>query len=295
MKWISLVVLVVQNTTLVLVLKYSRTLQGPIYDSSSAIVCAEIIKLIVSGICQLVVSRNSDTKLASQVFTADMYFIAVPAILYFIQNMLVYLAISCLDAASFQVTYQLKILTTAIFAVIILKKRLSKMQWLALILLTAGVAISNFSPSTNNNNNDDDASLKLMGLVAVFSSCITSGLASVWFEKVLKSSQPTVYVRNIQLSIFTLLPAIVYVGILNRSVIENGFFYGYSGVVWAMILLQALGGLTVAMVVKYADNILKGFATAISIVLSAVLSFELFSTRPTLNSCIGTVLVIAGI
>lgn len=39
---------------------------------------------------------------------------------------------------------------------------------------------------------------------------------------------------------------------------EYGILYGYDEVVWAIIGLYALGGLTVAVVVKYADNILKG-------------------------------------
>ena len=38
---------------------------------------------------------------------------------------------------------------------------------------------------------------------------------------------------------------------------------------------KALGGLVVAAVIKYADNILKGFATAVSIVLSSILSYFL--------------------
>lgn len=51
-------------------------------------------------------------------------------------------------------------------------------------------------------------------------------------------------------------------------VMEKGFFYGYTYVVVAVILLQAIGGLVVAVVVKYADNILKGFAASFSIVTS---------------------------
>ncbi len=39
------------------------------------------------------------------------------------------------------------------------------------------------------------------------------------------------------------------------------------------IIFQALGGLVIAAVIKYADNILKGFATSISIILSSVVSY----------------------
>ena len=38
---------------------------------------------------------------------------------------------------------------------------------------------------------------------------------------------------------------------------------------------QALGGLVIAAVIKYADNILKGFATSLSIILSSIVSYFL--------------------
>lgn len=38
-------------------------------------------------------------------------------------------------------------------------------------------------------------------------------------------------------------------------------------------MLNSLGGLVVAMVVKYADNVIKGFATSVSIVLTALVSW----------------------
>lgn len=36
------------------------------------------------------------------------------------------------------------------------------------------------------------------------------------------------------------------------------------------VILNSLGGLVVAMVVKYADNVIKGFATSVSVVLTAL-------------------------
>ena len=40
-----------------------------------------------------------------------------------------------------------------------------------------------------------------------------------------------------------------------------------SSQVWGVILLQSFGGLNVAFILRYADNILKGFAAAFSTVL----------------------------
>ena len=41
------------------------------------------------------------------------------------------------------------------------------------------------------------------------------------------------------------------------GVVSGGFFQGYTPVVVILVLIQAFGGLVVAVAVKYADNILK--------------------------------------
>merc|ERR1712032_613783 len=60
-----------------------------------------------------------------------------------------------------------------------------------------------------------------------------------------------------------------------------------------VISLQALGGLVVAAVLKYADNILKCFGNALSIVLSCLLSAVFLQEFvPDLLFMIGTILVL---
>jgi len=84
-------------------------------------------------------------------------------------------------------------------------------------------------------------------------------------------------VRNVQMSLISLVVAGLSVYAKDwPQVARLGFFSGYNAVVWAVILLQAGGGMLVAVVVKYADNILKGFATSLSTVLSTVVSVSLF-------------------
>ncbi|CAF3811611.1 unnamed protein product [Rotaria sp. Silwood1] len=78
-----------------------------------------------------------------------------------------------------------------------------------------------------------------------------------------------------------------------KAVMDKGFFQGYSTIVWIVILLQATGGLIIATVIKYADNIIKGFATSLSIIFSSVISyFILHDFAPSLFFYMGTVFVL---
>ena len=54
------------------------------------------------------------------------------------QNNLSYIALSNLDAATFQVTYQFKIVTTAVLMYYMMKKELSTKQWVSIVVLTLG-------------------------------------------------------------------------------------------------------------------------------------------------------------
>jgi len=73
--------------------------------------------------------------------------VSVPALLYTVQNNLVYVALGCLEMVTFQVLYQVKLLLTALLAVFFLGQRLSAQRWFALLVLTAGVIIVELSTS----------------------------------------------------------------------------------------------------------------------------------------------------
>ena len=68
----------------------------------------------------------------------------------------------------------------------------------------------------------------------------------------------SVWMRNIQLSFlslpFGLFTCLVYDW---SSISGQGFFFGYDAFIWYLVVLQATGGLLVAMVVKYAGTPLR--------------------------------------
>ena len=124
---------------------------GRRYFTSTAVFLNEVLKLAICLTIALYdISRTLSpsvpattlfTSLTSAVFTGDSWKLAIPASLYTLQNSLQYIAISNLDAATMQVTYQFKILPTALFSVLILRRSLSGRKWVALGLLMLGVAI----------------------------------------------------------------------------------------------------------------------------------------------------------
>uniref|UniRef100_A0A4W5MLW8 Solute carrier family 35 member A3a n=1 Tax=Hucho hucho TaxID=62062 RepID=A0A4W5MLW8_9TELE len=219
--------------------------------------------------------------------------LAIPSGIYTLQNNLLYVALSNLDAATYQVTYQLKILTTALFSVSMLGRRLGVYQWLSLLILMAGVALVQWPSESLRAPQKEQLSegSQFMGVVLVLVACCSSGFAGVYFEKILKETKQNVWVRNIQLGmfglVFGLMGMFAYDG---ERVRESGMFKGYSTITWTVV---ALGGLVIAAVIKYADNILKGFATSLSIILSTLISyFWLQDLDPTHVFFLGTVLVI---
>ncbi|KLJ10568.1 hypothetical protein EMPG_14054, partial [Blastomyces silverae] len=137
---------------------------GRRYLSSTAVFLNEVIKLAVCLTAALYeVSKTAPpsmpatslfTNLSAAVFTGDSWKLAVPAGLYTLSNSLVYIALSNLEAATFQVTYQLKLATAAIFGATLLRRSLSFGKWTALFLLIAGVLIVQLPHTDPNDMND---------------------------------------------------------------------------------------------------------------------------------------------
>ncbi|KAK4935661.1 UDP-galactose transporter Gms1 [Elasticomyces elasticus] len=322
--------LTVQFSAFILLLHYSRVMPTPDghrYLPSTAIFLVELLKLVVCltiALYEISLSLPQSTTatvllgaLSNAIFGGDSWKIAIPACLWTLANSLQYVAISNLDAATFHVTYQFKILVTAVLSVMILRRSISVRQWISLVFLMIGVVIVSWphgaSPSFASSHHarvyvsrstnplrehfklsgagtrlakrsatyegiaEDELALNTpgmdasAGLLAVVGVCVASGLAGVYFEKVIKESPKatSMWIRNVQLSIYSLFPAF-FVGVIfldGETVAKYGFFAGYNSVVVASILVQTVGAVVAAFAIYYADNISKNFALSISMFL----------------------------
>ena len=195
--------LAVQNACQMLAMRYSRMPGQPAYLTSTAVVSAEVVKIVLS--VTILVAQMGPPALGlvwRTVFVnwQDTLNVGLPALLYLVQNNLLYVATTHLDAATCQVAYQLKLLTTAFFTVTLLGRHISGRRWASLGLLFAGVVLVQ-SPSASAGSSAALGSQRpLLGLVAVAAACMLSGLAGVWLERIVKrTSEIPIWLRNIQL------------------------------------------------------------------------------------------------
>lgn len=298
-KLLALCSLTLQSSLLILTMRYSRMSHegGGQYTASTAVFFSEILKLLM---CSVQSTRQVGfSQTFRQVRSSGHEKLAIPAALYVLQNHLQYIAASNLDAGTLQVAYQLKILTTAVFFVLFMNRSLRLKQWLALLVLATGVAVMQIAPlrsQPQQQSTSEDVGNRVAGIFAVLMVCVLSGAASVYFERCVKQNaqEVSVWVRNIQLGLYSILPVIILAafGSDGKIIREKGIFYGYTRSTYAVVLLHAVGGILVANVVKYADSILKNFATSISIILSTCVSHSLWKTPITLATVIGASLVI---
>ena len=291
-----LVGMVLQNSATVLVGRYTRAgvPEEDRYIVNHLIVVTELGKLLLSCCFEWYsTDGNLQKSIQENILDRpkDALKIMIPALLYLLQNTLLYVALANLTAPLFQVTYQTKLVTTAIVSVIMLNRKYTFQQWVCLVTLSLGVAVVVLDQKSEDKDKDDGKQSLFLGLLAVSIACLSSALAGVYFEKVVKApsggmdkQKPvSVWMRNIQLAFFSVVIALIQ-GFFAKpdEAIPSSVHYlhGFTFWPWVLVFLQAGGGLLVAAVIKYADNVLKGLATGVSVCVLRPRSLLSCSERP---------------
>lgn len=316
-----------QNSSVVLVSRYisAGVAKKDLYVINDIVMVTEIAKLVLAAALEYNHTNGHLLRsIKENIFDRplDFFRILIPSLLYLIQNSVLYIAISNLTAPMFQVTYQCKLLTTAIVSVIMLQRRYSLKQWVCLTVLGLGVAIvvlgAREDKGGDAKKDEDSANAQnlFVGLMAVTVACLCSAFAGVYFEKVLK--RPTndggqarapvsMWMRNVQMAFFSACIALINMyreygdrGFSGETDENNDpmikpFMHGFTAWAWVVVGLQAGGGLLVAAVIKYADNVLKGMATGVSVATGTFASTFLFGTTLTMQFGVGTAMILASV
>ena len=290
-EYVLLAVLVLSNSTIVLLGRYTRSNvpYDDLYSIRHLIVIIELCKLFLSALLEKYRCCTSDDggslidSIQEHVVRnpRDASKMLIPSVLFLAQNSLLYVALSNLPVPLFQVTYQSKLLLTAVLSVNMLEgRKYEPLQWIFLTTLGIGVAVVVLGESSAGGGIDDFMGGALFtGLGAVFVACLCSSLASVYFEKLLKMQRrrqqiqqdeteaeenelvpaenhvdpPSLWMRTMQLSFFSVLIAIgqdVYEDTTTNDRDEKPYLYGFTVYVWMLVVAQAGGGMIISAVIK---------------------------------------------
>mmetsp|Transcript_26836 Transcript_26836/g.63668 ORF Transcript_26836/g.63668 Transcript_26836/m.63668 type:complete len:382 (+) Transcript_26836:101-1246(+) len=309
-----LVLLAVQNCSKNLLLRFVMK-EHPQFLTSAAILSVEFLKMVLSLLYIVLVERRPASS-AVEFIKQDRRntaLMCVPATLYSVQMTLEYIALGNIDASVFSVLVQTKLLATAGCSVCILGKKIKKVQLISLVLLTVGVMLCNLKDQGSELTGEEMVDSSRQGIIATLGIALCSGFASVYSEKVIKAKRNVTQqlpsksdgspkdqfglaYTQVQLAFVSLLIMGAYCIVMELDIIlEKGLFFGFNMAACISIFVSAIGGLIVAAVLKFADAVLKGYATAISVVLTGVLSMVLFGTELNLLYFLGICNVICSV
>ena len=310
-----LTILVVQNSAAALTGRYTRSgrPKDELFNIGNFLLVCEVAKLILSLLLEAI-DGNLLSKLRTHVWQRpkETLQLAPPALLFFASNTFRYVAQGNLQVPVFQVIVQSRLITTAWWSVLLLQRSYVRKQWICLVTTTLGLVIVVLGEAKGRQTQPQNKYENLsIGVPSLLGACFLSSLASVYLEKVYKANPrivpllgendgqagpapPTLWMRNIQLACFSIVIATLQnIGTYDHS---KPFFYGFHPLVWLQVALFSGGGVLVAAVTKYADSVLKGLATAISMLVSSVLSAVLLSAPIRSGSfVIGATTIIASV
>lgn len=277
------------------------------YNTVTVVLLTEVVKLITSIIIYLkdntVCKLLTDVRLHARILVLYM----VPALLYCLYNNLAFVNLAAFDPTTYFMLLQLRVVVTGIVFQVLFKKKLSKKQWVSLIILTVGCVIKQLSTTKKKVESvtpDPEAGMPsilskltsvytLLLLVQIFCSCF----AGVYNEKLLKDTgvEVPIMMQNIFMYIDSILCGGAVLAI--RGELRSAFTFFALSRVWKptvvmVIVNNAAVGIVTSLFLKNLNSILKTFASALELVFIAILSWIIFSIRIDMWTAMAIALVI---
>jgi len=265
----------------------TKKFTSPKIIKSTVIFMQEVVKLLIAAV-GITLDSSTSWKAVTTGWSITSWsrLALLPATIYLVQNLCSLLAYQNLDPITYNVLNQTKTLSAALCCFLLLGKRQSKLQVVALlILLVAALVIEGVAPHMNfliNTTSQDDDTSKFSlssrhvshGVLPIMLASFLSGLAGAITQKSLQSGGGrNALLFTMELCVASLLILLVSFATSDdgKQIQERGFFDQWSLLTFIPIFANSAGGILVGLVIKYAGTIRKGFALIFGIFLSGIL------------------------
>lgn len=220
----------------------------------------------------------------------DVKLLTLPALLFTVNSILVYVAIGQNDLAVFAVFQSTVILWTAVMWRYVFQTSLNWTRWLGILVIFLGLAMN----KAFDLHKGHMWSWTFIW-VLVMTLCNASG--SVASEFALKRNKALdINFQNIVLYIACIVCDAAFIGFTDPSKLRSSgrFFEGFSNYTFAVVGLQALLGLTVSRLLKYTDSVMKTVAGCLTGPLTVVLAPHFVSSPKEASTLVSALLVSLG-
>ncbi len=134
------------------------------------------------------------------------------------------------------------------------------------------------------------------GYLWSIASAFVSALAAIYTEWVMKRNSDSLYWQNMQLYSFGIMlnGMGLIMGDFRGSFREatlwpSNLFKGYNAVTFLLVANLAFSGLLVSWIMKFADSIVKVFATSMAMLTTLLVSVAAFGLQPSLQMVLGMI------
>jgi drug/metabolite transporter (DMT)-like permease len=252
------------------------------YSIVAVVLLTECLKLIIS--ISIYAKDKPIKSLIPDIVNNQKVFILyfVPAFLYCLYNNLSFINLAAFGPTTYYLLLELRVVVTGIIYQILFNRKLSKIQWISLVLLTIGCVVKQIGDFTANS-----ATTSLIGanLLFIFLQIFCSCFAGVYNEYLLKGVESEVHlmINNVFMyidSIVSNLFLFLITGELSRlSELSESYKIFSDPKIIAVMVNNALIGIVVRLFLKNLNSILKIFTGALQLIFMAILCFFIFGTE----------------
>jgi len=274
--WIAALSFLVVSRSLLVTL--SKTGAGYSYDPGSVVMITEVMKFLLAT--AFLMHDESKRRSVLRIVKEDLdqrvaALYIIPALLYAIQNLIVFRALVYLAPPTFELFSNLKIVTTAIVFRFAMNQQLNQVQWAAVFLLFLGTVLGTLSSQSSAAPKSifDTSDAAFLGFLLCLTYSILSAIAGIYTEKLLKGSRQSTHLQNMEIYFWSVIVNYA-IGVGERGSLwpVGGYLRGYTLLTWTIVLNGAVMGQCVSFVMKYSNNMVKVFASCTALFISTFLS-----------------------
>jgi len=272
------------------------------YNTVTVVLITEALKLLLSG--SIYMRDNTVVSLGEGILKNKnvlvLYF--VPATLYCLYNNLAFVSLSFFNPTTYFMFMQIRLLLTGLIYQVLFSQILTCKQWGSLLLLTIGCLIH-----AGGTTKESQASFALdswqaigLGLLFILTQVLCSVFAGVYNEFLIKGkgADIDIMIQNVFMYLDSIICNVLLLG--GKGELSSAFTIGAlsslaNPLVLLLIINNAVLGIITSLFLQKLNSVVKAFASALELVITALVSWPLLDIPLTPHTVTALVAICAAV